>query len=385
MQSLGVYLHIPFCRSKCRYCDFASFASKEGLIPSYAAALIKEIELRANVFSDYVVDTVFFGGGTPTLAGADIVDEILGSLARHFRIAPQAEITVEGNPATVEQQEPVLLKRSGVNRFSLGVQSFNEKLLQVLGRIHNSDDVLRTYDNLRAAGFDNINLDLIYGVPYQTAAIWLADLQKAISLRPEHLSLYGLQVEEGTPLQQDVAQGLLREPDEDVTAEMYLAADAVATKAGYYHYEISNFALPGRECRHNLKYWRYQPYIGLGCAAHSFVEGIRTANTSSLLDYLQRMAKGESAVIEREHIYGQEELGEYLMLAFRTSRGVNEREFYERFGRELNLMLPNVENFLREGLLIREDGAIRMTPQAWQVSNYILAQILPDWQTTGYS
>ena len=378
MRTLGVYLHIPFCRSKCRYCDFTSFAGKEALIPPYVGALIKEIELQSAALSDYVVETVFFGGGTPTLLGAAIVHEILEALARHYRIDPQAEITVEGNPATVEQCEPSRLRKAGVNRFSLGVQSFDEKLLHVLGRIHNSDDVLRTYDNLRLAGFDNINLDLIYGVPCQSHATWLADLQKAVLLKPEHLSLYGLQLEAGTPLERDVAQGLLCEPHEEETAAMYLSADALAVEVGYHHYEISNFALPGRECLHNLKYWRYQPYIGFGCAAHSFVGGIRTADTSSFADYLQRMGKGESAVITQEQIGGREEISEYLMLAFRTSQGVNEMEFLKRFGTELNLMLPKVEDFLREGLLIKENGAIRMTPQAWQVSNFILARILPD-------
>lgn len=380
MRTLGVYLHIPFCRSKCRYCDFTSFAGKEALIPSYKAALIKEVELRSRAlaFSDYVVDTIFFGGGTPTLAGAALVHEILEALARHFRIDPQAEITMEGNPATVEQREPALLRKAGVNRFSLGVQSFNAELLHMLGRIHNSDDVLRTYDNLRLAGFDNINLDLIYGVPYQTCDVWLADLQKAILLKPEHLSLYGLQLEAGTPLERDVAQGRLCEPDEEETAAMYFSADALVVEVGYHHYEISNFALPGRECQHNLKYWRYQPYVGFGCAAHSFVEGIRTANTASFADYLQRMAEGEPATIAQEHIQGREEVSEYLMLAFRTSQGVNEKEFHRRFGTELNLMLPKVEDFLREGLLVKENDAIKMTPKAWQVSNFILARIIPD-------
>ncbi len=378
MRALGVYLHIPFCRSKCRYCDFTSFAGQEELMASYVAALIKEIKLQSAALSDYVVDTIFFGGGTPTLVGAAMVHEILETLARYYRIDPQAEITVEGNPATVEQGEPALLRRAGVNRFSLGAQSFNEKLLRVLGRIHNSDDVLRTYENLRSAGFANINLDLIYGVPYQTHAAWLADLQKAILLKPEHLSLYGLQLEEGTPLERDVIQGRLSEPDEDETARMYISADALAVESGYHHYEISNFAMPGRECRHNLKYWHYQPYIGFGCAAHSFVAGVRTANVASLADYLERMAKGQTAAIAQEHICGSEEISEYAMLAFRTSKGVNEAEFRRRFGTELNLMMPKVEDFLHEGLLVRENGAVRMTPKAWQISNFILARILPD-------
>ncbi len=378
MRALGVYLHIPFCRSKCRYCDFTSFAGQEELMASYVAALIKEIKLQSAVLSDYVVDTIFFGGGTPTLVGAAMVHEILEALARYYRIDPQAEITVEGNPATVEQREPALLRRAGVNRFSLGAQSFNEKLLRVLGRIHNSDDVLRTYENLRSAGFANINLDLIYGVPYQTHAAWLADLQKAILLKPEHLSLYGLQLEEGTPLERDVIQGRLSEPDEDETARMYISADALAVESGYHHYEISNFAMPGRECRHNLKYWHYQPYIGFGCAAHSFVAGVRTANVASLADYMERMAKGQTAAIAQEHICGSEEISEYAMLAFRTSKGVNEAEFRRRFGTELNLMMPKVEDFLHEGLLVRENGAVRMTPKAWQISNFILARILPD-------
>lgn len=378
MRALGVYLHIPFCRSKCRYCDFTSFAGQEELMASYVAALIKEIKLQSAALSDYVVDTIFFGGGTPTLVGAAMVHEILETLARYYRIDPQAEITVEGNPATVEQGEPALLRRAGVNRFSLGAQSFNEKLLRVLGRIHNSDDVLRTYENLRSAGFANINLDLIYGVPYQTHAAWLADLQKAILLKPEHLSLYGLQLEEGTPLERDVVQGRLSEPDEDETARMYISADALAVESGYHHYEISNFAMPGRECRHNLKYWHYQPYIGFGCAAHSFVAGVRTANVASLADYMERMAKGQTAAIAQEHICGSEEISEYAMLAFRTSKGVNEAEFRRRFGTELNLMMPKVEDFLHEGLLVRENGAVRMTPKAWQISNFILARILPD-------
>jgi len=378
MRALGVYLHIPFCRSKCRYCDFTSFAGQEELMASYVAALIKEIKLQSAVLSDYVVDTIFFGGGTPTLVGAAMVHEILEALARYYRIDPQAEITVEGNPATVEQREPALLRRAGVNRFSLGAQSFNEKLLRVLGRIHNSDDVLRTYENLRSAGFANINLDLIYGVPYQTHAAWLADLQKAVLLKPEHLSLYGLQLEEGTPLERDVVQGRLSEPDEDETARMYISADALAVESGYHHYEISNFAMPGHECRHNLKYWHYQPYIGFGCAAHSFVAGVRTANVASLADYLERMAKGQTAAIAQEHICGSEEISEYAMLAFRTSKGVNEAEFRRRFGTELNLMMPKVEDFLHEGLLVRENGAVRMTPKAWQISNFILARILPD-------
>ena len=380
---IGLYVHIPFCLSKCAYCDFASvpLESAGGLETArrYLDALKVELDLRAasGEFLDAQVDTVYVGGGTPTVLPAEWLADLLARIGQRFALVEGAEVTVEANPGTASAEKVGALLAAGVNRISLGIQSFSDPTLRTLGRLHTAAQAEEAIAAARAAGCVNLSLDLIYAVPGQSLAEWEAALARAVAASPEHISAYGLSVETGTPLAEAIGEGGVAAPDEDEYARMYEAARRGLPQAGYRHYEISNFAREGLECRHNRRYWADDEYLGLGASAHSYRGGIRWNNLGDPGVYMVWLERGVLPVARAERLSAEERVGEMLMLGLRRAEGVAESEVEARcglapravFGRE-------IEELCDRGLLIAADGALRIPPERWLVSNEALAQFV---------
>ncbi|MBR5043767.1 MAG: radical SAM family heme chaperone HemW, partial [Clostridia bacterium] len=328
LDGFGVYLHVPFCLSKCPYCDFCSFpGSSEEDRERYVKAVLREIKERD--FPRRSATSVFFGGGTPSLLDARQFDALLSAVSKRHPIAPDAEITFEMNPATADREKLNSLRSLGFNRVSIGCQSLSDEELSALGRAHTAEGFFRAYEDALAAGFTNINIDLMYGIPRQTEDSFAKTLETVASLSPTHVSAYGLIVEEGTPFYR--RRDSLGLPGDDVEADLYAMASRTLRSAGYAHYEISNYARPGGyECRHNLLYWRQGEYAAYGLSASSHIGGVRETNTRDLLAYLSDPA---NAVAEKTVIEGGDAEYEYIMLALRLTEGIGETDFGLRFGR----------------------------------------------------
>lgn len=370
MMKAGIYLHIPFCRSRCSYCDFATGAYEAPLAERYTTALVQEIGSGP---TDAQVDTIYFGGGTPSLLAPGQVERILGAVQKRFSVADGAEVTMEMNPGTVTRAGLVHLRRLGINRASFGAQTFDDEALRRLGRTHTAADARRTLGDLRAAGFENISLDLIAGLPAQTLTDWAANLDEALALRPEHLSLYLLEIHEGTPLAEQVRRGAQARPSEDLAAEMYTLMVERLTAAGYEHYEISNFSLPGRESRHNTKYWTGAPVYGFGSSAHSFDgERQRWSNERDAARYLALVEAGASPVVEMIELDEREARAESLFLGLRLLRGVDLRDLRARFRADPRELYADDLGRLREaGLIEFDDHFMRLTPSGALLSNEV--------------
>jgi len=367
---IGIYIHVPFCLKKCNYCDFCSVTYKnEDFKTRYINSLCDEISLYKG--RGINVDTVFFGGGTPTLLSGDEFTKIITAITDSFSVLPNAEITMEANPKTVTEENLCRYIASGVDRISIGLQTVHENELKILGRIHSFEDFLSTYRLCRSMGISNINVDLMYGIPEQTADSFDKTLQQVIALRPEHISLYGLILEEGTPLFECRKSLIL--PDEDAEKAMYLSAVSTLKEAGYVHYEISNYAVSGKKCAHNLKYWRDEEYLGFGVAAYSYFEGVRFGNTCSLEDYI----KGELRLGSKEIISKEDETFEYAMLRLRLTEGICDADYTERFGKSFfDGRKDKIDRYINIGLIRYEDGRIFFTDDGFYLSNAILSDIL---------
>jgi oxygen-independent coproporphyrinogen-3 oxidase len=392
MSISGVYVHLPFCRHKCAYCDFNSYAGGEALFAPYLAALQGEARAAARLCGASAPQTLYVGGGTPTVLPAADLAALIEELRQVFKLAAGAEITVEANPGTVDVEALRALRRAGVGRLSLGVQSFDEAMLRTLERIHDAEGARQAVRDARAAGFVHsgrapgaLNLDLILGLPGQTLAAWQADLRQALALAPEHLSLYALTIEPGTPLAARIRAGALPAPDDDRAADMFEWAEEVLARAGYVHYEISNWARPGCECRHNLIYWRNEPYLGLGAGAHSWWAGRRWSNLRRPADYIRAVESGQPPVAEGETIDRALEMGETMMMGLRLlQEGVSAARFARRFGRSLEeVYRAEIGRLCARGLLERRppDGPlqrIRLTRRGHLLGNQVFAEFLPD-------
>lgn len=326
---LGIYIHIPFCASKCSYCDFYSLSGCDHLMPEYHKALLAHIEESSAAIKNYEVDTVYFGGGTPSFYGADRIVEIFNALKLNGNLRLDAEVTVECNPDSTSANALKLLRQEGVNRLSLGVQASDNNLLKLIGRRHNFQQAKKTIVDARRAGFDNISLDLIYGLPSQTKSDWAETLARVVELHPEHISCYGLKLEEGTPMYKNY-RGSPILPDDDEQADMYSYAAEMLGRYGYRQYEISNFCAPGFESRHNLKYWDLDDYMGFGPGAHSCVGNLRYSFVRDLKQYISGVERNVSIIDEYENISPLERAVEYIMLGMRTSRGISERDYRAR-------------------------------------------------------
>ena len=377
----GIYAHIPYCVKKCAYCDFISSAvgkDTRAEMEDYAAALRAEIlrevpPLRAR-WGDAA--TVYFGGGTPTALPAALLTGILETL--RTAAGTPVECTVEANPGTVDAAYLTQLRAAGANRLSLGVQSFNDRLLRVIGRIHTAAEAEQAFRAARAAGFENISLDLMYGLPTQTLDDLKKSVDEALALVPEHISVYGLTVEEGTPFAAAEAQGKLALPTEDAAEEMYDWLTAALPARGYVRYEISNFARQGCESRHNLGYWRNVPYLGVGAAAHGYVDGVRWGNEPDTEKYIRAIQTGRSVRTpedtERTRTNAMEE---YTFLALRTAKGIDEADFYYTFSVDIDIIYGAViEKYIAQGLLRRADGFVALTNEGMKVGNEVFAAFL---------
>lgn len=364
---LGLYIHIPFCRSKCAYCDFYSLAGAEERMDDYCRALERHLAEVAPQAECHKADTVYFGGGTPSYLGAERLCRLLGSIRKLYKVDKHAEITLEANPDSATDRKALKrLRKAGFNRLSLGVQSMDDALLQTIGRIHTRQQVQEAVAAARKVGFKNLSLDLIYGLPGQTMKGWEKTLSDAVGLHPEHLSCYGLKLEEGTPLYR--RQGELTFPDEDMQADMYLYTVEFLKQCGYEQYEISNFAKPGFASRHNLKYWLMQEYAGFGPGAHSDFGNVRYGYARDLERYL----KGELVLQESETVDSEEREREYLMLRLRTVQGVDPREFEYRFRQRFAPLAALLQQCAREGLAEQDEIGWHLTAKGFLVSNRII-------------
>lgn len=373
MKTLGIYLHIPFCKSKCRYCDFCSQPNPTSeRMERYVAALCRDLADRAADCADYTVDTVYFGGGTPTLLPPDRLVAILDCAAQHYRLSSHAEITAECNPSTVDYAGLRQMCEGGFNRISMGLQSANSLELKRLGRLHSYSDFEDTWNQAVRAGFSNLSADVMFGIPHQTTESFLNTLERVTSLSPKHLSAYSLTVEEGTAFGKIGEEGL-QLPDEDTVREMYLMMSAYLAEHGLHRYEISNFAVRGYESRHNLKYWRGEEYLGFGPAAYSDFKGARFGNSRSIEGYLE----GKDITEEREIPLPTERNGEYVMLGMRLEEGISLSELRRRAGeRESDRIVRLLERYAALGLVRLWNGRAGFTSEGMLVSNTLLAELL---------
>ena len=376
MSRAGIYIHIPFCRARCSYCDFATGAYEGALAALYVGALAREIEAFDAGGARADVDTVYFGGGTPSLLTPAQAAGILDSVRRRFHVTLDAEVTMEMNPGTVTPDALREFRACGIDRASFGAQTFDDAELKRLGRTHTADDTRRTLSMLRDAGFDNISFDLIAGLPEQTLEAWELNLREALALRPEHLSLYLLEVHADTPLAEQIRQGRCNAPDADLAADMYRLIIEEARGAGYEQYEISNFCLKGRESRHNMKYWTGAPYFGFGCSAHSFDgEARRWSNERDARAYVKAIEETGSAVSTRDALGESERSAEALFLGLRLlSRGVNLAEHRALYQRDVRAeYADDLARFGDAGLIELDGDVLRLTPAGALLSNEVFA------------
>ena len=374
-EKLGIYIHIPFCRSKCDYCDFYSLAGREERMDDYQKALMTHMKETAPLTRGWQVDTVYFGGGTPSFYGSRRLKELLRLIGKRFDLAKDAEITVECNPDSINRRDLIALRRAGANRISLGVQSAHDCELQNLRRAHTFRQAQEAVAAARTAKFKNISLDLIYGLPGQDMEGWQDTVEQALSLRPEHLSCYGLKVEPGTPLDDRVIRGE-RLPDDDVQADLYLWMVDRLAREGYRQYEVSNFARSGFQSRHNLKYWMGRPYIGFGPGAHSDFGGRRYSFVRDLDRYITGVLEGGAVIDESELIPQRERGGEYLMLRLRTTRGIEEWEYRREYFMNFDPIEQLLEEYERQGWAERHDRRWNLTPKGFLVSNQLIGELM---------
>jgi oxygen-independent coproporphyrinogen-3 oxidase len=372
--SCGIYVHIPFCLSKCDYCDFLSFAnSAESLKKDYYLALCKEIELVSKEYPNLPVDTIYFGGGTPTVLPSYWLNGILNTIRRCFRILPKSEITVETNPSA-QSKSIVGLHKARVNRISFGLQSTCNEQMSALNRTHTMEGFLKNFQTARRMNMNNVNIDLMFGLPNQDLDQWSKTLETVIALAPEHISAYSLTPAEGTPLYDEITAGRITLPDDSLDRNMYHLACSMLTEAGYSHYELSNFAKPNKESKHNINCWKRKPYLGFGLGAHSFYNSLRWNNTKDIQRYLDILLRGNLQGFKvKEDVYvlsREESMSETMILGLRLTQGICIREFIEAFG------ISPVEKYklaplIADGLLVIDDSYIRLTPRGMDLANQV--------------
>ncbi len=384
LETASLYLHIPFCHTRCYYCDFNTYA---GLLPMrepYVRALLTEIKLLGEMAQGKDQTrrrsrTIFFGGGTPSLLSVKQIKRLLDACFSAFVVDPEAEITLEANPGTLSQEQLVGLRAAGINRLSMGAQSFDAELLKSLGRIHTPEEITQAVHYARAAGFDSLNLDFMFGLPGQTMQHWRDTLEEALALQPDHFSLYSLIIEEGTPFYTWNQEGRITPGDEDLCADMYEYADELLRNAGYINYEISNWALPGKHSRHNLTYWQNLPYLGMGAGASSSFANRRFSNERDPAQYIKLLKAGHIPEAEGEEVNKEQAMSETAFLGLRTAMGLHLPTFAERFSQPFaqfaGKRLQTVED---AGLLEYQDGWLRLSTRGRLLGNEVFLRLLPD-------
>lgn len=381
-KKLELYLHIPFCEKKCAYCDFLSAPADLDTRKRYVQALIEEIKIKSEAFKTYSVPSIFIGGGTPSVLVGAFIADIMEAAYASFDIEKNAEITIECNPGTLNREKTVNYKRVGINRVSMGLQSAKNEELRLLGRIHTFEQFLESYDLIRKAGIENVNVDLMSGLPGQSLQDWEYSLKKVTALGPEHISAYSLIIEEGTPFYQRFYEDERRRedgeepyelPTEEQERAMYEWTESYLEKHGYCHYEISNYAKKGKECRHNIGYWKRENYLGLGLGSASLVENQRFCNTSDLETYLL----GDYGQRELEKLSRQAQMEEFMFLGLRMLKGVSREAFKNYFGVEIEGIYGSViKKLCTKGLLCQQEGYVNLTKEGISLSNYVMAEFL---------
>lgn len=373
-KELELYLHIPFCVKKCAYCDFLSAPADEKRQHDYLESLIWEIE-NSGDFSDYAVTSIFFGGGTPSLLPGHWMGQLMDAIRKHFSLKPEAEISIEVNPGTVDQEKLRCYRNAGINRVSFGCQSADNQELKLLGRIHTWEEFLYGYRLAREHGFSNVNVDLMSGLPGQTEASWENTLKKTANLGPEHISAYSLILEEGTPFYR--MRGSLSLPDEETERQMYERTAEILKEYGYEQYEISNYARPGFACAHNVGYWTGREYLGLGLGASSLLDGYRFRNTDQMTEYLGDCSYPKALRRDVQRLSEKDKIEEFMILGLRLTQGIREEEFEKRFHMAIDRIYGGVlRKYISYGCLKREEGRIFFTRRGISVSNVVLSELL---------
>ena len=373
---LGIYVHIPFCRSKCQYCDFYSVTDKSSnLTDAYLYAIVAHIKEAGMLSPNHIVDTVYFGGGTPSLFGAEGLSAILSAIRKHFDVAPTAEITFEANPDSVNDRLLRRLRSEGFNRVSLGIQCDNDEILKKIGRPHTYGQAVDAVKKIRKAGFKNLSVDLIYGLPDQNYRSWIDTLKNVLRLNPEHISCYGLKLEEGTPMHE--YREFYTLADDDEQADMYLGAIALLRKHGFQQYEISNFCRKGHVSRHNLKYWTGGEYLGFGPDAASDFSGRRFTIIRDIHGYIDGIQSGGQVLREMQEVPMRERAGEYLMMRLRLSSGIDPKEYEQKFLLPFAPLEKALLRFKDRNLAVNTfDGRWHLTPEGYLLSNTIISDLL---------
>lgn len=375
---VGIYVHIPFCASKCAYCNFYSLAGCDKLMPAFHTAVLKHIEEYSQQLDGYIIDTVYFGGGTPSHYGAGRLAGIFAALKTHGHVLLDSEVTAEINPGGMSKEDMVKLRRAGFNRLSIGVQSADDKTLRSLGRTHTFADAEETVKNARLAGFDNINADIIFGLPSQDKDVWSETVAKVAALKTEHISCYALKIEADSQLYIFKDSPFL--PDEDSQEDMYLYAVEMLTRFGYKQYEISNFARRGYESKHSLKYWMGDDYIGFGPSAHSYIGKCRYSFFEDVENYIARVMSDQMVVEYAEEMSDFENAGEYLQLRLRTIYGISKEEYYNIYRLKMDFVLELLMRYESQGLTLYKDGRWRFTPKGFKRYSVLIGELL-DAQT----
>lgn len=377
MKELTLYIHIPFCQSKCYYCDFCSYPDENNTIAKYVEYLKKEIDLYSQMVRDYKVSTIFIGGGTPSYIDAKYISDIFNHINKRLNMGESMEISMEANPKTLSKEKLSIYKDTGVNRISLGVQTLNDTLLSRIGRIHTKKDFIDTYKLVKNQGFDNINVDVMFNLPNQGVKDVENTLNQIIDLGVEHISFYSLKVEEGTPFYKMDLDNQLDLPSENEERLMYHKGIEILEKNNYKHYEISNFAKKGFECKHNLFYWNVKPYIGIGLAAHSNINNQRYGNITSFDEYFKALDAGKLPKMETETIDKATEMSEYMILGLRLIDGINKNEFKARFDKEMDDVFGDKLTILNDrGLLANSPDTVRLTLRGLDLSNRVFMELL---------
>ena len=376
MKEIALYVHIPFCDHKCIYCDFYSIITTDN-VAAFLQSLKKEIEFYSGIYSaEHIISSIFFGGGTPSLMQPEFLEEIISSIRDKFNVIPKAEITMETNPGTVSEEKLKSFYELGINRISIGIQSFNEDELKFLTRIHDKRTAVNTVLTAREVGFENINVDLIFNLPGQTKDKWMSNLNEVVQLPIKHISAYSLILERGTILNKMVLDGKVKMQDDDHDANLYETTIDFLEDNGFYQYEVSNFTKPGFECRHNNAYWHYKDYLAFGTSAHSFVNGKRWWNFSSLKKYISEIEKNGNAVASSETLNEKQSHNEYIMLALRSS-GIDLGEYQRKFGGDwINKNYSYLDNLKDDNFIVFNDKLIRLTKKGYALCDEILKNLL---------
>lgn len=375
MKEVSLYIHIPFCKQRCFYCDFPTFAGKERFREEYVEALIKEIEDKC---SNYLIKTIFIGGGTPSYLEEKELEKLLIAVSK-LNLSDKLEYSMECNPGTVNEEKLKIMKKYGINRISFGLQSCNDQLLKKIGRIHTFKEFLENYNLARKVGFNNINIDLMYGLPNLTIQDWKNTLEKICELKPEHISAYSLIIEEGTAFYKLYEKDKLELPSEDDERVMDKLTKDILKSNGYHQYEISNFALSGKECEHNKVYWSLEEYIGVGSASSSYIDGYRLVNISNINDYIEKINNNISVVIDKYENSIEDEMEEFVFMALRMVSGIDLLKFKKKFGVDINSIYKEViEKNIKDGLLVVEGNKMFLTAKGMELSNSVMSDFILD-------